>query len=251
MSSARTHRFEAIGTLCRRPSALLTPLAPIVLLVFAALLLIGTLRAELERRAAADDLVAPEPEPVAPTGRIARTLSGARPTPRRLLGGAGAMFGAILLAASMAGGTYAFLNARATTPVVTVNSGSLAVTVQYGTTTAGSTTAIPAAAWTGMLPGDIVGQQITIASTGSAKSNLTARLSALTSWDIRIAAGTCPTTQLSGSALTTSAAALGSLASGASTVYCVQATLPAGAAASVENSSAPFTILLDATQVPS
>lgn len=253
MSSARTHRLAALGTLCRRPAAVLTPLALIVLLVFAVLLLTATLRAAYDRRFATTQAEAEVAVPVvaAPVGPVARGLFAARPTPRRLLGGAAAMFGGILVAASMAGGTYAFLNAQATTPAVTVKSGNLAVTVQYGSTTAGTTTAIPATAWTGMLPGDFVGQQITVASTGSAKSTLTARLSALTAWDIRIVAGSCPTSQLTSTALTATAASLGSLAAGASTVYCVQATLPVGAAASVENSSAPFTILIDATQVPS
>ncbi|MDP9026612.1 MAG: hypothetical protein M3N46_03535, partial [Actinomycetota bacterium] len=181
---------------------------------------------------------------------IARGLTALRPTPRRAVSGAVALFVGVLFAAGMAGGTYAFLNSQATIPAVTVKSGNLALTVQYGSTTAGATTAIPNTAWATMLPGDFVGQQFTIASTGSATSNVTARLSALTAWDIRIAPGACPVTQLTTTPLTTTAAAQGQLAPASSTVVCVQATLPSSAAASVEATTAPFTILIDATQVP-
>ncbi len=258
MIPASTQRLTALGTLCRRPSALLLPLTPLVLLVFAGLQLATTVREALARRsstarsadAAAEEVPAHELIAATPTSRLGRGISAVRPTPRRALGGAAALLGGVLVAASMAGGTYAFLNAQVTTAPVTVKSGSLALTVQYGSTTAGSTTAIPSAAWATMLPGDVVGQQFTVTSTGTATSNLTARLSALTSWDIRIAPGACPATQLTSAPLTTTAVAEGQIPPATSSVVCVQATLPAGAAASVETTTAPFTILIDATQVP-
>jgi hypothetical protein len=255
MSPASTQRLTAIGTLCRRPTALLLPLTPLVLLVFAGILIVGSVRAALAGRfpaqleTEADELSAPEPA-AAPTTRLARGFSAVRPTPRRAVSGAFALLAGVLVAAGMAGGTYAFLNSQASIPAVTVKSGSLALTVQYGATTAGTTTAIPTTAWATMLPGDFVGQQFTIASTGSATANVTARLSAVTAWDIRIATGACPATQLTSAPLTTSAAAQSQIAAATSTVFCVQATLPAGAAAAVEATTAPFTILLDATQVP-
>jgi hypothetical protein len=255
MSSARTQRLTALGTLCRRPSALLLPLAPLVLIVFLAVTVFTTVRATLAARSVAAleaaALEAADVDPAAqPATRSARILDAARPTTRRIMAGAAALMGGVLVAAGMAGGTYAFLNSQAKTPAVTVSSGNLALTVQYGSTTAGATTAIPAAAWTTMLPGDFVGQQFTIASTGTATSTLTARLSAVTAWDIRIAAGTCPTTQLTNAPLTATAAAQGTISPSTSTVVCVQATLPASAAAAVEATTAPFTILIDATQVP-
>lgn len=170
---------------------------------------------------------------------------------RHILGGAAAALGGVLIAAGMAGGTFAFLNSQATTPAVTVKSGNLALTVQAGFGAAGSTAAIPSTAWATMLPGDYAGQQFTLTSTGSADSTVTARLSATSAWDIRLAVGTCPATQLSSTPMTTAAVSYGSVAAGLSTVVCVQATLPAGAAATVSGSSAPFSIIVDAVQVPS
>ena len=102
-----------------------------------------------------------------------------------------------------------------------------------------------------MLPGDVVGQQFTIASTGTAGSNLTARLSSTSAWEIRIASGACPSTQLTGAPLTTTAVAEGALAGGSNSVVCVQATLPANAAAAVSGTSAAFSIIIDSAQVPS
>ena len=151
----------------------------------------------------------------------------------------------------MAGGTFAFLNSQAAIPATSVKAGTLGVTVQYGSVAAGSTAALPTTVWTNMLPGDFAGQQFTIASTGSANSNITARLSVGTAWDIRVAAGSCPTTQLTNTPLTTSAGAYGTLVAGTSSLVCVQATLPAGASASVEATAIPFSIFIDAAQVPS
>lgn len=188
-------------------------------------------------------------------GRAIRTRSASggvmRLSVRAALGATAALATGILVAAGLAGGSYAFLNSRATTPVITITSGNLALTVKYGTGTAGTVAAIPTTAWATMLPGDVVGQQLTIASTGSASSTLTARLAATTApFEIRIASGTCPATVISGAALTTTAAAAGTLAGGASSTVCVQATLPASAAASAAGASTAFSLILDSTQVP-
>jgi hypothetical protein len=251
MSPARTQRLTAIGTLCRRPSVLLLPLAPFVFITFA-LIAVGTIalqamiaaRSGLRARAAARRVVADDLD-----SRGERPRTASRPTPIRILGGAAALMGGVLIAASMAGGTYAFLNAQGKTSTATVSSGSLAITVQAAGTTAGATTAIPTAAWSNMLPGDFAGQQVTVVNTGNVTVNATARLTATTPWDIRIVVGTCPTTQMTSAALTTAAVGYGTLAPGASAVVCVQATLPATSTS--ENTSANFSIIIDATQVAS
>ena len=156
------------------------------------------------------------------------------------------------MAAGLAAGTYAFYSSQvSTTSAVTIKSGNLALTVQYGSGAAGATAAIPTTAWATMLPGDVVGQQFTLASTGTAGSTLTARLSATSAWQIRMALGACPATPLTSAALTTAAVAAGSIAGGASSAVCVQATLPASAAASVAGTSSSFSIIIDATQVAS
>ncbi|MEO6117100.1 MAG: hypothetical protein ABIP33_12000, partial [Pseudolysinimonas sp.] len=183
---------------------------------------------------------------------VIRRLIELRPTPRGAIAGIAALAVGILVAAGLAAGSYAFYSSQTVaTSSVTVKSGNLALAVQYGSGTAGATAAIPTTAWATMLPGDVVGQQFTITSTGTAGSNVTARLTAVSAWDIRIAAGTCPGTQLASAPLTTTAAAQGTLAGGASSVVCVQATLPVGAAAGVSGTTAPFSIVIDSAQVPS
>ncbi len=183
---------------------------------------------------------------------VRRLLLVLRPTPRGALGAVAALTAGILVAAGLAAGSYALLNSQATiASAVTIKSGNLALTVQYGAGTAGTTAAIPTTAWATMLPGDVVGQQVTLASTGTAGSTLTARLSATSAWDIRIALGACPAGQLTSAPLTTSATGAGSIAGGANSTVCVQATLPASAAAGVSGTTATFSIIIDSTQVPS
>jgi hypothetical protein len=184
--------------------------------------------------------------------RIRRLLLILRPTPRGALAAAAALTAGILVAAGLAAGSYAFLNSQATaTSAVTIQSGNLALTVQYGSGAAGSTATIPTTAWATMLPGDVVGQQFTLASTGTAGATITARLSAASAWEIRVAAGTCPATQIAGAPLSTTAVAEGTIPGGLVTSVCVQATLPSSAAASVSGTTAGFSIILDTTQVPS
>lgn len=183
---------------------------------------------------------------------VRRLLQILRPTPRGALAATAALLVGILVAAGLAAGSYAFLNSQATvSSAVTITSGNLALTVQYGADAAGSTATIPTTAWATMLPGDVVGQQFTLASTGTAGSTLTARLSAASAWQIRMAFGACPGTQLTSAALTTTASAAGSISGNSSSTVCVQATLPANAAASVSGTSSTFSIIIDSTQVPS
>jgi len=184
--------------------------------------------------------------------RIRRLLLVLRPTPRGALAAAAALTAGILVAAGLAAGSYAFLNSQTTAAsAVTIQSGNLALTVQYGAGPAGATAAIPSTAWATMLPGDVVGQQFTLASTGTAGSTLTARLSSTSAWQIRIALGACPAGQLTSAPLTTVASSAGSIAGGANSTVCVQASLPVSAAASVSGTTAAFSIIIDSTQVPS
>ncbi len=251
MSSVRTQHLTVLGTLCRRPSVLLLPLAPLALLVFFGATVASTLRSALTSRSSASSEAVTVEQIAAPAAGTTHVIRSARVSIRQVIGGAAALMGGVLIAASMAGGTYAFLNSQVKTSAVTVSSGSLTLTVQYSSGAASATATIPATVWTNMLPGDFVGQQFTIASTGSATSNITARLSTATAWDIRIAPGSCPATQLTSTPLTTMAGAQGQIAPGTNSVVCVQATLPASAPVSAEATTAPFSILIDATQVPS
>ena len=261
MNSDRMQRILGRVTTRIRSAAVLILLIPVLMVAFAITIhlvdarfgrtLWSALKAAYTKLFAGQTNAPASVATPAPTSRRTRVLRVLRPTPRGTFGAIGILSISILAAAGFAAGTYAFLNSQATTPVATIKSGNLAITVQYGSTTAGSTTAIPTAAWTAMLPGDVVGQQFTITSTGSAGSNITARLSATSAWDIRIATGTCPTTQLSNAPLTTTAAGVGTFGGGGTSPVCVQATLPAGAAVAAQGTSIAFSIVLDATQVPS
>lgn len=165
---------------------------------------------------------------------------------RALLASTGAILAGLLVAVAGTTGSYALWNHAAPIADASVSSGSLGLTVKYGSGAAGSTTAIPTASWSSMLPGDYVGQQITVTSTGTATGNLTARLSAATPYQIRLASGTCPSSLLSSAVLTTTAASAGSITAGASRTLCVQVALPSAATSSVSGTSSPFTIVIEA-----
>ena len=73
-------------------------------------------------------------------------------------------------------------------------------------------------------------------------------MSAASAWETRIAAGTCPTSVISGAALTTTSAGATPLALGATQAMCIQVLLPTNAAAASENTSVTFTVNLTGTQ---
>ena len=193
-------------------------------------------------------VAAPAPAPgasavPAKAGRVVRRL-----TARTALTSTAAVLIGVLVAAAGASGSYALWNSTAAITDTAITSGSLGLTVKYGTDPAGATAAIPATAWSNLLPGDSVRQQLTVASTGSAKSAVTARLSAVTAGvEIRVALGACTATPLAGAVLTTTAAALGDFTAAASSPVCVQVTLPT-TSADVQGQSVAFGIVFDATQ---
>ena len=261
MASAR--RLTALGILCRRPSSLLTPLTPVVLLVFAGLLLLGSVRSAVRCRVATRFPHWPNGHGVAAVSSVDRsdpveragveTLRGETVRvgfrPIGVVGLAAALFGGVLLAASAAGGTYAFLNAQRITPGATISSGTLSVTIQASGSAAGASAAIPTDAWTNMLPGDFAGQTVTVANTGSVGTVLSAQLAGTSAWDIRLAMGACPSTLLTSAPLAAAPSSVATLAAGSTSAVCVQASLPANAAANTENSSSSLSITLTAKQV--
>jgi hypothetical protein len=167
---------------------------------------------------------------------------------RTALASAGAIVAGILIAVAGTTGSYALWNSAAPITDATVSSATLGITVKFGTGTAGSTAAIPTTAWSSLLPGDFVGQQITVANTGNIPATMSAKLTATTPYEIRVATGTCPSTLLTSTALSTSAVNYGTIAGGASAVTCVQVLLPITAAAGVQGTSSPFTITLTGAQ---
>lgn len=167
---------------------------------------------------------------------------------RAALASAAAILAGILLAVAGTSGSYALWNSAAPIADATITSGSLNITVKYGAGTAGATAAIPTAAWSSMLPGDFVGQEITVANTGNIAATMSARLTATTPYEIRVAPGTCPSTLLTTTALTTSALNYGTMPGGTNTVACVQVLLPTTAAAGVQGTSSAFTVTITGAQ---
>lgn len=175
---------------------------------------------------------------------------GPRVTPGRIAASAAAVLVGVLGAAGAAAGSYAYLNAAAPvgTTGATITAGTSALTLQSGAGVPSSTLTLPATVWNRMLPGDVAGQTVTVANTGDTQLAVSARLSATSAWGIRIASGSCPSSQIAGAALGTTSSAWTTLAAGASATLCIQAALPGSAAASTQGTSPATTLLLDGVQ---
>jgi hypothetical protein len=172
------------------------------------------------------------------------------PRARSLLATSGALAAGVSLAVLGAGVSYAFLNASSAVSAngAVMTAGTSGLNLQYGAGTAGPSVTIPAAAFQNMLPGDIVGVQLNVINVGDVPQTIGAAVSAANAWQIRIAAGTCPSTVLAGAALSTTTAGAIPLALGATQTICVQAVLPTTAAAASENTSSTFTINFTGSQ---
>jgi hypothetical protein len=183
--------------------------------------------------------------------RSSRRVRRPRITAGRVAASAAAALVGVLGAAGTAAGSFAYLNATA--PVGTASSvtaGTSALTLQAGSGAAASSITLPTTVWSRMLPGDIAGQTVTVTNTGDTPLALSARLSTASAWQFRVAAGSCPVTQLPGAALGTTSTAFGTLAAGASAVACIQAVLPATASNSVQGTTPVLSLLVDGVQVP-
>lgn len=165
---------------------------------------------------------------------------------RALLASAAAVLAGILIAVAGTAGSYALWNQAAPIADTTVTSGSLGLTIKHGSGAAGSSATLPTGNWTNLLPGDFADQQVTLANTGNATGTLTARLGTATPYQIRLASGPCPGTQLTATPLSTTAGAVGTIAGGASQTMCVQVALPITAASNVSGTSSSFTLTIEA-----
>ena len=155
---------------------------------------------------------------------------------RALIGSAAAIAGASVVAVALSGGSYALWVDGNGVPAGTVQSGSI------GLTTAESFTAT---SWSNMLVGESVRQSFTVTNTGTVPVTLGATATAHASFAIRLASGTCPASDLTGTPATTSATALGTLAAGATRTVCLQVTAVTGATAAT---SSTFSVVVTGTQ---
>lgn len=250
------------------PAAFLIPLGVLGLLVVLVVLIgsrveAGRARTRVERVSAPLRGLDPEfsfrPAPaasiyVAPAPVVVADVEAApvrtrRPiTIRTVLTGALGMFAGVGIAAMFATGSYALWNRVEPITDVVVTSGDLAFTVQSGSTAAGATTAIDATAWSRMLPGDMVSQQIVLTSTGSARSDVAVSATGGAGFQLHVSKSTCAaaTTWVSLSGTPT---ALGEWLGYSTSPVCVRVTLPTGAANAMQTTAAaPFTITFAATQ---
>jgi hypothetical protein len=174
-----------------------------------------------------------------------------RVTPGSIAATAAAIMLGVLTAAGTAAGSFAYLNATAPVGTAsTVSAGTSVLTLQSGVDPAGSSITLPATVWNRMLPGDVAGQTVTVDNTGDTPLAVSARLTAASAWEYRVATGACPVEQIPGAALSTTSTAWATIASGASAIMCIQAVLPASAAAAVQGTSPVLSLVVDGVQVP-
>jgi len=182
---------------------------------------------------------------------IRRIRFGLRVTPGRVAATSAAILVGVLAAAGSAAGSFAYLTASAPVGAAdTVTAGTSALTLQSGANPAGTSITLPATTWNKMLPGDIVGQTVTVNNTGDTPLAVSARMSVASAWEFRVATGACPGTQIPGAALSTVSSAWATVASGASSTMCIQAVLPTSAANTVQGTSPGLSLIVDGVQVP-
>jgi hypothetical protein len=186
-----------------------------------------------------------------PRPSVRRIRVGLRVTPGRIAATAAAILLGVFAAAGGAAGSFAYLNASAPVGTAsTVNAGTSVLTLQSGANPAGASITLPATVWNKMLPGDIVGQTITVNNTGDTPLAVSTRVSAASAWEFRVASGACPVTQIPGAALSTTSTAWATVAAGASPTMCIQAVLPTTAANAAQGTSPVLSLYVDGVQVP-
>lgn len=162
----------------------------------------------------------------APVRRFARisALGGILIT--TVIVGGGAFFGL-----AGVGGTYAFWNNVTSPNAPTVSSGSMALTVGLSGAESASFM-IPTAAWSNLLPGDSVKQQVSVKVANSpsrVSSGIAIRTNAaVPAWyELRIQKGACPAAAvlLTGPTLSTTNMSLGTWTSSETSPVCVQISL--------------------------
>lgn len=186
-----------------------------------------------------------------PRPSIRRIRIRVRVTPGRIAATAAAILLGVFAAAGTAAGSFAYLSASAPVGTAsTVTAGTSALTLQQGAGVPSSSITLGATVWNRMLPGDIVGQTVTVANTGDTPLAVSTRLSAVSAWEFRVASGACPVTQIPGAALTTTSSAYATIAAGADSIMCIQAVLPTTAPDSAQGTNPVLQLIVDGVQVP-
>lgn len=182
---------------------------------------------------------------------IRRIRVRVRVTPGRIAATAAAILLGVFAAAGTAAGSFAYLSASAPVGTAsTVTAGTSVLTLQQGAGVPSSSITLGATVWNRMLPGDIVGQTVTVANTGDTPLAVSTRLSVTSAWEFRVASGACPVTQIPGAALTTTSSAYATIAAAANSTMCIQAVLPTTALDSAQGTNPVLQLIVDGVQVP-
>jgi Camelysin metallo-endopeptidase len=156
---------------------------------------------------------------------------------RGMLASATAIAGASIIAALAAGGTYALWNGERSIPSATITSGTLGLTVNGG-----SSGVLDGTAWSKLLPGDIVSQEVTVKNTGDVAGTVSATTTGgFSPLLVHVKKGACGAT-IVGTSSTVSPTSLGAFLPSEQSLVCVQVTMPATAPAGTQGTSQAFTI---------
>jgi hypothetical protein len=164
------------------------------------------------------------------TRRVALTVGG-------MLASSSAIAGASIVAVIAAGGTYAMWNDSAGLDAGVIASGTTGLTVNGV-----SSYALSGAAWTKLLPGDVVSQEVTLKNTGNVPGTITAGThGSFAPLLVYVKKGTCGAA-IGGTSSTVSPTNLGVFAAGGASVVCIQVTMPADAAGSMQGTAQSFSV---------
>ncbi|MCC6270566.1 MAG: hypothetical protein IT190_04765 [Microbacteriaceae bacterium] len=184
----------------------------------------------------------------APSGFRLRSVTIGGILTSALLVGVGAFLGL-----TSTGSTYAFFNGSGTSPSSTVTAGSMALRVGAAGSEAASYT-IPSAAWSSLLPGDTVRQQVSVKVTNSpsrVSSGLNIRTTAPVpaGFELRVQKGVCTAGVLTGTPLSTADVGFGTWSASETSPVCVQVTLRADVPNSLQTSTVgPIGMIVTAKQ---
>jgi hypothetical protein len=160
-----------------------------------------------------------------------------------MLASASAIAGASLVAVLAAGGTYALWSGERPLPEASIRTGPLGLTVNGA-----ATATVDGTAWSRLLPGDIVSQQVTIKNVGTVPETVT--VSTTGGYGpllVHAAKGACGAT-ITGTSSTVSPTTLGEFAAAEQSVVCLQDTMPGSAPAGAQGTSQSFTITFATTK---
>ena len=175
------------------------------------------------------------------SGARHRASTVKRPTIKGMLASASAIAGASVIAVCAAGGTYALWNGEQSIPEASVTSGTTGLTVN------GQLTApIDGLAWSKMLPGDVISQQVTVKNTGNVPGVVTASTTGGGPLVVHLKKNACSGT-ISGTSSTLSSVTLGTFNASESSIVCVQVTMPANAPAGAQGANQSFTVTFTTT----